>query len=77
MFEKSGMEVYETMGTVWIEEERSYGIQDIERSNSIIRVRAYAEQLQQHLYSIHESMDLEDTVRSQRVEDCVQETLGN
>ena len=41
MFEKSGMEVYETMGTVWIEEERSYGKQDIERSNSIIRVRAY------------------------------------
>ena len=64
MFEKSGMEVYETMGTVWIEEETSYGIQDIERSNSIIRVRAYAEQLQQHLYLIHESMDklsLEDT----------------
>ena len=41
MFEKSGIEVYEAMGTVWIEEERSYGKQDIERSNSIIRVRAY------------------------------------
>ncbi|KAF8425213.1 hypothetical protein EV426DRAFT_573443 [Tirmania nivea] len=81
MFAECGMEVYETMGTVWVEEEG--GERNARRMNSVIRVRACVEQLQQQLYAIHESMDrlqLEDTVQDQRVEEWVnhvQATLGS
>ena len=56
------MEVYETMGSVWVEKE---GKQNADRMSNIIQVRASIEQLQQQLYAIHEAMDqlnLEDTV---------------
>ncbi|KAF8442591.1 hypothetical protein BGX38DRAFT_1272306 [Terfezia claveryi] len=81
MFAECGMEVYKTMGTVWVEEESSG--QNARRMNSVIRVQACVEQLQQQLYTIHESMDqfhLEDTVQDQRVEEWVnhvQATLGS
>ena len=74
--------MYETIGTIWVEEEDSVGW-DAKRTNSIIQVRASVEQLQQQLYAIHEAMDqlnVEDIVPSQRVEewvDHVQATLGS
>lgn len=81
MFEETGMEVYETIDTIWVEEENG-GYSD-EQTSSIIRVWACVEQLQQQLYTIHELMDqldLEDTVRSERIEgwvNHVQTTLGS
>lgn len=81
MFTECGMEVYETMDTVWIEEDT--GGYNAERSSSMIRIRACVEQLQQQLHTVHELMekiDLEDTVRSQRIEgwvNHVQATLGS
>jgi len=49
MFAGCGMEVYEAMGTVWVEEEGSG--QNIMRMNIVVRIR---EQVQQQLriYSI-------------------------
>ena len=70
MFGECGMEVYESMDTVWVEEDNCR--YNAEKTSSMIRVRACVEQLQQQLYSIHELMDqlnLEDTVRSERIEE--------
>ncbi|KAF8419083.1 hypothetical protein EV426DRAFT_645023 [Tirmania nivea] len=67
-----GLWMVQILQFVEIEEEGNG--QNAERTNSIIRVRACVEQLQQQLYAIHESMDqlnLEDTVRNQRVEEWV------
>ena len=84
MFAESGMEVYETVSTVWIDEDNALDSKHTaERTSSMIRVRACMEQLQQQLYSIHELMDqldLEDTVRSERIEgwvNHVQTTIGS
>ena len=69
MFAECGMEVYETMGVVWVEEEDSK--YSTEQTSSMIRVRACVEQLPQQLYTVHELMDklnLEDTIKSQRIE---------
>ncbi|KAF8446610.1 hypothetical protein BGX38DRAFT_1330789 [Terfezia claveryi] len=41
MFAEGGMEVYETVGTVWVEEEGN-----VERANIVIRVRESFEQVQ-------------------------------
>ena len=82
MFEECGMEVYESVGTVWVDEVDNGG-HSAERTSSMIRVRASVEQLQQQLYRVHELMDelgLEDSVRSQRIEgwvNHVQSTLGS
>ncbi|KAF8459324.1 hypothetical protein BGX38DRAFT_1264264 [Terfezia claveryi] len=81
MFEECGMEVYETMGTVWVENESSGW--NAERANIISRVRESFEQVQQQLYTAYELMDqlnLDDTVQSQRMEEWanhVQVTLGS
>ena len=81
MLAECGMEVYETTGAIWIEEEG--GGASAERTSSMIRVQACVEQLQQQLYSIHEFMDkldLDETVRSQKIEgwvNHVQTTLGS
>ncbi|RPB22479.1 hypothetical protein L211DRAFT_839525, partial [Terfezia boudieri ATCC MYA-4762] len=55
MFEECGMEVYETMGTVWVENECSG--RNAERANIISRVRESFEQVQQQLYSAYELID--------------------
>jgi len=80
MFAECGMEVYETMGAVWVEEESSCG-RNAGRASTAIQVRASTEQLalrgerlvptrleqlQQQLYAIYESMD------QLNVEDIVQ-----
>ncbi|KAF8416903.1 hypothetical protein BGX38DRAFT_1335203 [Terfezia claveryi] len=82
MFEECGMEVYETMGTVWVENECSG--RNAERANIISWVRESFEQVQQQLYSAYELMDQlhldDDTVQSQRMEEWanhVQVTLGS
>ncbi|KAF8420376.1 hypothetical protein EV426DRAFT_243477 [Tirmania nivea] len=72
MFEECGMEVYETMGTVWVEEDSDRN--DVEMTSRVIQVRARCEQVQQQLYAIQESMEhlnLDNTVRSQRMEEWV------
>ncbi|RPB19860.1 hypothetical protein L211DRAFT_586270 [Terfezia boudieri ATCC MYA-4762] len=72
MFEECGMEVYETIGTVWVEEDSERN--DIEMTSRVIQVRAGCEQVQQQLYAIQESMEhlnLDNTVRSQRMEKWV------
>ncbi|RPB21122.1 hypothetical protein L211DRAFT_870168 [Terfezia boudieri ATCC MYA-4762] len=82
MFAECGMEVYETVRTVWIEEEGSG--QNVERANIVIRVRESFEQVQQQLYTAYEMMDrlnIEDTVQSERMEELewanhVQATLS-
>jgi len=59
------MEVYETMGTVWVEEERSG--RNVERANVVSRVRESFEQVQQQLYAAYELMDrldLEDNIHT-------------
>jgi len=56
MFAECRMEVYETMGVVWVEEENSGG-RNAERASTAIQVRANTEELQQQLYAIYESMD--------------------
>jgi len=77
-----GMEVYETAGTVWVEEEGT-SRRNIERANIASRVRESFEQVQQQLYAAYELMDqlnLEDTVQSQRMEEWanhVRTTLGD
>ena len=82
MFKETGMEVYETMATICVEEEEN-SRHGAERTSSMIRVRACVEQLQQQLYTIHKLMDqldLEDTVRSEWIEgwvNHVQTTLGS
>jgi len=66
MFSECGMEVYETMGTVWVEEERSE--HNVERANVVSRVRESLEQVQQQLYAAYELMDrldLEDNIHSE------------
>jgi len=45
MFAECGMEVYETMGAVWVEEE-SGGGRNSERASTTIQVRASTKQLQ-------------------------------
>jgi len=81
MFAECGMEVYETAGTVWVEEEGT-GRRNIERANIVSCVRESFEQVQQQLYAAYELMDhlnLEDTVQSQQMEgwaNHVQTTLG-
>ncbi|KAF8419735.1 hypothetical protein EV426DRAFT_676556 [Tirmania nivea] len=80
MFAECGMEVYETVGTIWVEEERSG--RNVERANIVIRVRESFEQVQQQLYTAYEMMDrlnMEDTVQSERMEEWanhVQATLS-
>ncbi|RPB22559.1 hypothetical protein L211DRAFT_839607 [Terfezia boudieri ATCC MYA-4762] len=54
MFAECGMEVYETIGTVWVEEEGS-GRNDVEMASRFIQVRARCEQVQQQFYAIQES----------------------
>ena len=74
MFAECGMEVYETIDAVWIEDSEETSGRNTEKINSVIEVRECVEQLQQQLYAIHESMDqlnLEDTVRSQQVGEWV------
>ncbi|KAF8414676.1 hypothetical protein EV426DRAFT_671625 [Tirmania nivea] len=81
MFEEYGMEVYETMGTVWVEEDSDHN--DVEMTSQIIQVQARCEQVQQQLYVIQESIEhlnLDNTVRSQRMEEWmnhVQVTLDS
>ncbi|KAF8429521.1 hypothetical protein EV426DRAFT_703312 [Tirmania nivea] len=71
---------YETVGTIWVEEERSG--RNVERANIVIRVRESFEQVQQQLYTAYEMMDrlnMEDTVQSERMEEWanhVQATLS-
>ncbi|KAF8418319.1 hypothetical protein EV426DRAFT_700534 [Tirmania nivea] len=55
MFAEYSMEVYETVGTVWVEEEGSR--RNVERANIVIRVRESFEQVQQQLYTAYEMMD--------------------
>jgi len=55
MFAECGMEVYETAGTVSVEEEGT-GRQNIERANIVSRVRESFEQVQQQLYAAYELM---------------------
>ncbi|KAF8416274.1 hypothetical protein EV426DRAFT_721882 [Tirmania nivea] len=80
MFAECGMEVYETVVTVWVEEEGSR--RNVERANIVIRVRESFEQVQQQLYTAYEMMDrlnMEDTVQSERMEEWanhVQATLS-
>ena len=85
MFEECGIEVYKTMGSVWVEEE---GEQNTKRMSSIIQVRASIKQLQQQLYAIYQAihhlfffhqLNLEDIVQSQQVHEWVnhvQATIG-
>jgi len=77
MFEECGMEVYETVGIVWVEDETvSSG-----RNNDALRLRERMERLQQKVYAIHEAMEeinLEESVCSERMEEWmghVEETL--
>ncbi|KAF8421780.1 hypothetical protein EV426DRAFT_643620 [Tirmania nivea] len=80
MFAECGMEVYETVVTVWVEEEGSG--RNVERANIVIRVRESFEQVQQQLYTAYEMLDrlnMEDTVQSERMEEWanhVQATLS-
>ncbi|RPB20548.1 hypothetical protein L211DRAFT_852264 [Terfezia boudieri ATCC MYA-4762] len=80
MFAESGMEVYEIVGTVWVEEEGSG--RNVERANIVIRVRESFEQVQQQLYTACEMMDrlnMEDTVQIEGMEEWanhVQATLS-
>ncbi|KAF8458139.1 hypothetical protein BGX38DRAFT_649404 [Terfezia claveryi] len=83
MFEECGMEVYETMGAVWVETDEDSG-RNAERANTIGRVRESFKQVQQQLYTAYELMDqlnLDDnTVQSQRMEEWanhVQVTLAS
>jgi len=75
------MEVYETMGTVWVEEEWSG--RNVERANVVGRVRESFEQVQQQLYAAYELMDrldLEDNIHTQRMEEWAnhpQATIGS
>ncbi|KAF8415880.1 hypothetical protein EV426DRAFT_661814 [Tirmania nivea] len=50
IFEECGMKVYETIGTVWVEEDSDRN--DVEMTSRIIQVRARCEQVQQQLYAI-------------------------
>ncbi|KAF8434217.1 hypothetical protein BGX38DRAFT_1333596 [Terfezia claveryi] len=82
MFKECGMEVYETMGTMWVVNECSG--RNAKRANIISWVRKSFEQVQQQLYSAYELMDQlnldDDTVQSQRMEEWtnhVQVTLGS
>ena len=45
MFAECGIEIYETIGNVWVKEEGSG--QNIEVTSSVIQVRESVEQLQQ------------------------------
>ena len=49
MFDECGMKVYESVGTVWVDEVNNGG-HSAERTSSMIRVQASVEQLQQQLY---------------------------
>jgi len=67
VFTECGMEVYETVRTMWVEEEGT-DRRNIERTNIVSDVRESFEQVQQQLYAAYELMDqlnLEDTVQSQ------------
>ena len=72
MFAECSME---TMGTVWVEEERSG--RNVERANVVSRV---LERVQQQLYAAYELMDrlhLEDNIHTQRMANHVQVTIGS
>ncbi|KAF8428713.1 hypothetical protein EV426DRAFT_711386 [Tirmania nivea] len=66
MFAECGMEVYETIGTVWVELETS------ERRNRsansiVLQLRESMERFQQKIYAVQEAMDqmsLEETIQS-------------
>ena len=68
MFTECGMEVYETLGTVYIECQETS--RDGGRNNSLLQLRENVEQLHQ-LYAIHEVMDqlsLEEDTRTTHIE---------
>jgi len=46
VFAECGMEVYETMGTIWVEEEGS-GRNGVAMTSRVIQVRARCQQVQQ------------------------------
>ena len=54
MFEGCSMEVYETVGTVWVEDQAP---SVSGRNNDALRLRERMERLQQKVYAIHEAID--------------------
>ena len=56
VFTECGMEVYETVRTMWVEEEGT-DRRNIERTNIVSDVRESFEQVQQQLYAAYELMD--------------------
>ena len=69
LFQESGMEVYETIGTIWVDEESNK--KNTQKMDDVIRVQASVERLKQQLYSVHETMDMKDIVQGQRVNNWV------
>ena len=68
MFAECGMEVYETVGTVWVEDQ---SLSMSRRNNDALQLRERMERLQQKIYAIHEAIDqmnLEETTRSEWME---------
>ena len=62
MFAECGMEVYEAMGTVWVEDESSG--RNVLRTNIVVWIRESFEQVQQQLYPsfLIDQLDREDIV---------------
>lgn len=70
MFAECGMEVYETVSAVRVEVEGPR--HDVERTNTVLRVRARFEQVQQQLYAMYELMNqlnLDASEQSERMEE--------
>ena len=78
MFAEGGMEVYETTGTVWVEDEI---IAKDKVSCFALRLRERMEQLHQKVYALQEEMEqmsMEETIQNETLEEWVghvEETL--
>ena len=69
MFAECGMEVYETIGALRVEDQ---SLSVTERNNDALRLYEHMERLQEKIYAIHEAMDqmnLEEPTCSERMEE--------